>query len=38
MTSIGYAIKMLKEKTGKNEFTMNEVLNPAQTIEKYKKA
>ena len=29
--------KMLKEKTGRETFTMQELMNPAQTIEKYKR-
>ena len=33
----GETIKMLREKTGRNEFTYQELLNPADTIAKYKR-
>lgn len=29
--------RMLKEKTGRSEFTMQELMNPAETVKKYKK-
>jgi hypothetical protein len=29
--------KRLKEQTGKSEFTMQELMNPAETLKKYKK-
>lgn len=35
--AFGQTIKMLQEKTGRKEFTMQEMMNPAQTIKKYKK-
>ena len=35
--AMGYTIKRLQKETGKDSFTMQEVLNPDQTIAKYKK-
>jgi len=35
--AFGNTIKMLEEKTGRKEFTMQEIMNPAKTIKKYKK-
>ena len=34
----GDTIAMLRERTGRQSFTINEVLDPAGTIKKYKKA
>lgn len=34
--SFGATVKMLKEKTGKDNFSLIEVLNPAETIKKHK--
>ena len=33
--AFGETLKMLKEKTGKDKFTMAELTNPAETIKKY---
>jgi hypothetical protein len=33
-TAFAATLKMLKEKTGRNEFTLEEIQNPAQTIKK----
>jgi len=35
--AFGHTIKVLEEKTGRKEFTMQEIMNPAKTIKKYKK-
>lgn len=35
--AFGQTIKMLKEKTGRDNFTLQEIMNPPETIEKYKK-
>lgn len=33
-TAFAQTLKLLKEKTGRNEFTLQEIQNPAQTIKK----
>jgi hypothetical protein len=35
--SVGYTVRRLKEKTGRDNFTMQEVLNPDQTIKQHLK-
>ena len=36
-TAFAATLKMMKEKTGKESFTMDEMSNPAKTIQKYKR-
>jgi hypothetical protein len=35
---LGPIIKMLTEKTGRTKFTINEILNPDETIRKFKES
>jgi len=35
--AMGYTVRRLKEKTGRDNFTMQEILNPTQTIEQHNK-